>query len=227
MLLLTRSTVLLDCAQLVLLLRAKPAAGYTMLSDAGVTVALHGSVCTAPVAVMACCPGPVRCANCTWPAQGNTRTACEPCETSLATKCWHGSCPARVTNHWRSLRVEDEQHVDTKTMSGWGSGNSPPPGVLAKATPLPEVEVDEEPPLDVMVVSPPPGPELEEDAPPKDCALQSNTPAGAGCTSAGVLCGPRVGMWGSTPCAARCCGQGSALSARMDGHVQCANLCVG
>jgi hypothetical protein len=40
------------------------------------------------------------------------------------------------------------------------------------------VEVDEEPLSEVMVVPPPPGLELEDDAPPKDCALQSNTPAG-------------------------------------------------
>ena len=59
-----------------------------------------------------------------------------------------------------------------------GSHGSPPPGALAKATPPPEVEVEEEPPLEVMVVPPPPGPELEDEAPPKDCALQSNTPAG-------------------------------------------------
>jgi hypothetical protein len=58
-----------------------------------------------------------------------------------------------------------------------GSHGSPPPGALAKATPPPEVEVDEEPLSEVMVVPPPPGPELEDEAPPKDCALQSNTPA--------------------------------------------------
>ena len=52
------------------------AASYTMLSDAGDTVLLQGSVCTAPVAVMACCPGPVRCANCTWPAQCTCRRSC-------------------------------------------------------------------------------------------------------------------------------------------------------
>lgn len=34
-----------------------------------------------------------------------------------------------------------------------------------------------EPLSEVMVVPPPPGPELEDEAPPKDCALQSNTPA--------------------------------------------------
>lgn len=57
---------------------------------------------------------------------------------------------------------------------------APPPGVPAKATPLPEVDVEAEPILEVMVVPLPPGPEEVDDAPPKDCALQSKLPGERG-----------------------------------------------